>query len=556
MMTSFRSALRGMTQFNASEITSARVRLRRAIIKRGFTAGLAVSLATPIAWAGDAEDAKAELQSLREQLKQLREEIQSIKGATATNAAAIKSVSDKAVVRSDLDALKDVTDEEIIRSVGLSGGSTSTPSGANKVNGNSHILNLTGFGTVGYTANLGPRQASTGEGFKFSTIGLTLSGDLRNDPAVDGNLNYALGLIATPNAKVASAVTVTTTPTLTTSNLTYIDPSTKRTNTIKVVTGVKTASSSTATTANASYINVGDAWVNYDIKTAKLVAEPDWTLSLKLGQYLLPYGLENPVGEAVRPTINQAQYIGKLGFGRDLGVTAVGGFDHRLDPPTGGTVPLIGYTLGLYNGSGPNTLDVNTGVDVLARVVLTPFPNYFSTFRTLQFGGNILEGNLGPSNGQLPTKRRYGADISWLRKPFLITGEYVHSDDGFDGFLTNRLNAASVVTQAAFQSSDNFVATVFWTPSTLPDFQPWVRFDRFDPTAYKNTTSLYGANIYSVGFNWYIWQKEPVTRRTYDVPQTERVVKLQVGYSYTDQEHYNPATQIKNQIDAALTFAF
>ena len=86
-MTSFRSALRGMTQFNASEIISARVRLRRAIIKRGFAAGLAVSLATPIAWAGDVEDAKAELQSLREQLKQLREEIQSIKGATATNAA-------------------------------------------------------------------------------------------------------------------------------------------------------------------------------------------------------------------------------------------------------------------------------------------------------------------------------------------------------------------------------------------------------------------------------------------------------------------------------------
>ena len=520
-MTSFRSALRGMTQFNASEIISARVRLRRAIIKQGFAAGLAVSLATPIAWAGDAEDAKAELQSLREQLKQLREEIQSIKGATATNAAAIKSVADTAVVRSDLDALKDVEDEEIIRSVGLSGGSTSTPSGANKVNGNSHILNLTGFGAVGYTANLGPRQASTGEGFKFSTLGLTLSGDLRNDPAVDGNLNYALGLIATPNTKL-----------------------------------VTSTSSTSTTSVNASFINVGDAWVNYDIKTAKLVAEPDWTLSLKLGQYLLPYGLENPVGEAVRPTINQAQYIGKLGFGRDLGVTAVGGFDHRLDPPTGGTVPLIGYTFGVFNGSGPNTLDSNTGVDVFGRVVFTPFPEYFSTFRTLQFGGNILEGNLGPSNGQLPTKRRYGADISWLRKPFLITAEYVHSDDGFDGFATNRLNAASVVTQATFQSSDNFVATVFWTPSTLPDFQPWVRFDRFDPTAYKNTTSLYGANIYSVGFNWYIWQKEPVTRRTYDTPQTERVVKLQVGYSYTDQEHYNPATQIKNQIDAALTFAF
>jgi hypothetical protein len=288
-------------------------------------------------------------------------------------------------------------------------------------------------------------------------------------------------------------------------------------------------------------------------------------MSLQLGQFLTPYGLENVATENNRPTINVAQYVTDLGFGRDIGFIATGGLVNRNDPIST-TVPLVGYTVGVFNGAGPNTIDNNTGVDFLGRLTYTPFYKYSGTFRNLTFGGNWYEGNLGPSSGQLPTKRRYGLDASWLRKPFLLTFEWVHSEDGFDGDSVSPLKGFSTMAPTApVASSDSYVGTLFWTPATLPDFQPWVRFDRWEPTAFGNYTPAglesanaagfgnISRNIYSIGFNWFIWQVEPITRRVYAAPPTERVLKLQMGYSRTEQEDYAGA---KNEIDALITFNF
>jgi hypothetical protein len=62
---------------------------------------------------------------------------------------------------------------------------------------------------------------------------------------------------------------------------------------------------------------------------------------------------------------------------------------------------------------------------------------------------------------------------------------------------------------------------------------------------------------YSIGFNWFIWQKNPVTRLAYSSMQTERVLKLQVDYTYTDLEAPGASAGLaKSQIDAVLTLSF
>ena len=486
---------------------------------------------------------QAEVKTLRDEIQELKKELKDLKSSTAkATARASKkesteddSKSGDRVTRTDLDALRDVVDEEIVRSVGLTGaGINSAPSTAYKVpangSGNSHFVSISGYGQVGYTAQLTNNKSAAVQSFKLTGAGLTFSGDLRNDPAQDGNLNYALGFAASPS-KYVSGISVTST-----------------------------------TSANGTYLNATDVYVNWDIKTAKLEAEPAWTLSLKLGQFLLPYGLENPVGEAARPTIYQAQYISNLGFGRDIGVNAYGGFWNVLDPTTGGVTPYLGYNLGFYNGSGANTLDTNTGKDLLGRLVLTPFPHYFDTFRNLQVGGNFYQGNLNLGNyATAPTHQRYGADISWLRKPFLFTTEWVHSVDGYDGY-TGATNNPKVGSPTTAQSSNSYVATLFWTPGTLPDFQPWVRFDSWNPEASKGLTNAQLAtanasntgnqtrNIYSIGFNWFLWQKEPVTRRNYDTEATERVLKLQVDYNYTQQAQWTSGSH--NQVDLLVVYSF
>jgi hypothetical protein len=155
----------------------------------------------------------------------------------------------------------------------------------------------------------------------------------------------------------------------------------------------------------------------------------------------------------------------------------------------------------------------------------------------------LYYGNVGEAGDRYPYKNRYGFDIEWLRKPFLFTAEYVRSEDGFHGDIN---------------ISNDYVFTLFWTPSTLPDFQPWFRFDRYEPNgvipanggntlANRNTS-----NIYSVGINWFIWQTEPITRRTYETLKTERVIKLQLAYDFIDQKD----APVDNRVTARATVSF
>jgi len=492
----------------------------------------------------------AEAQSLREEVRELREELKAVKGATATNTATLNAVSKKMedkASHSEIEEVRDLEDENVLRSIG---GTSSLNSyqvgGIGGGAGYLHLLNLGGFAQVGYTSLLGQNgnqpsaanAATTQQSFKLSSVSLTLSGYARQDPGAEGDVRFNVGVLATPNRYVASANT-----------------------------SLSAANATPAGTVNGSYLNASDVWAAYDVKTTKLELEPAWTLSVQAGQYLTPYGVDNPSTENNRPTINQAQYISKLGFGRDIGVEAVGGFDLRNDP-SASTVPLIGYNVGVFNGSGANTFDNNGGVDALARVTYSPFYQYSGNFRNLQFAANVLAGNLGGEEDELPTKLRWGGDIQWLRKPFLLTAEYVHSEDGYDGRTVSPLGAAYPTIGGTTPSeSDSFVGTLFWTPSTLPDFQPWIRADRFAPTAFKNYTpaQLLAANqggygnvvrtAYSVGFNWFIWQKNPVTRLTYASMQTERVLKLQVDYTYYDQSSYTTLLA-QNQIDVLLTLNF
>jgi len=502
----------------------------------------------------------AEIQSLRNEIRELREEVKELKGSTATNTATLKVVSqkvDQAASANDLESVRDIEDENILRSIGSTSSLNAYQVGG--IGGGAgylHLVNLSGSAQIGYTALLGPNNnppgsanaSSTQESFKLSSISLALSGYARQDPGTEGDVRFNVGVLATPNRYSASANNSLSAANLTAAGL---------------------------GTANGSYLNASDVWIAYDVKTTKLELEPLWTLSFQLGQFLTPYGVDNVSTENNRPTVNQAHYVSALGFGRDIGFEAVGGIDNRNDP-SASTIPLIGYTFGIFNGAGANganTWAINNGVDALARLTYSPFYQYAQNFRNLQFAGNILEGNLGPANDELPKKLRYGGDIQWLRKPFLLTLEYVHSDDGYNGSSVSPLGGAYPSALAKFASSDSYVGTLFWTPPTLPDYQPWVRVDYFKPEAFNNVKGvlpgqpLYTANesgygnnaevAYSIGFNWFIWQKNPITRLNYSSMQTERVLKLQVDYTYTDLQAPGASSILaKSQIDAVLTLSF
>ncbi len=467
-----------------------------------ITLGLVLSLAPlAAAQADETNSLTGEVQSLRDELKVIRQELKETKAEVAAKAANASSAAsltnnEPSIRQSDLDALKDVLNEQILRDVGTKG--SSTANGA-------HLVTVTGGAIVRFADTVS-------KSLNFSlppnaTIGL--AGALRDDPSSDGNVTY--------NVSVGGS------------------------------TG----------TGSASSIGLTDVYLQWDLKTAKLELEPAYTLSLRVGQQLVPYGLDNINGELARPTIYTAQYLSGIPgtFGRDIGFIAQGGFFNHYDPTGGATLnplsgntaasavnPLIGYTVGVFNGAGANTIVVsNTSVAFVGKVVITPFPDYFSNFRNLSFGFDYYEGNLGPKNGERPTKRRFGPEFQWLRKPFLLTFEYVHSEDGFDGTAYNPATAPN-----GHRTTDSYVGTLFWTPRTLPDFQPWVRFDYYDPSWVTTVTpasldwnASNARRIYSIGFNYFLYQVEPVTRRVYETTETERVIKLQIAYDYINYIHNN-----------------
>ena len=473
-----------------------------------------------------------------EEIEKLRKEVNALKQAITANEQAVKAIDERTAevsTHSDLEALRDIEEENILRSIGSS--SSLSPYQVN--GGLLHLVNLTGAAGLLYTATPWSGASNSTRSLRISQVSLALSGYLRQDSGAEGDVRYNVAFLATQNRYNAVA------------NSSQSSAS-------------STAATVNASTLNATYLNASDVWVAYDVKTTKLELEPLATLSFQLGQYLIPYGIEAVSTENNRPTINQAQFVSRLGFtNRDLGLIATGGLWHRNDP-SATTVPLIGYTLGIFDGAGPNTFDTNTGLDVLGRLTLSPFYQYADNFRNLTIGANWYEGNLWSSTGTLPKKRRLGGDFSWLRKPFLLTAEYVYSKDGYDGRNAPAKGTGAAPTATAAKAS-TFVGTLFFTPNTLPDFQPWVRFDLWRPWPYTNLTDaqITSANAagnwgnrrdaYSVGFNWFIWAVEPIVRRSYAMSETWRVLKLQASYTRYRQEAFSGA---KNQIDASLIGSF
>jgi hypothetical protein len=387
------------------------------------------------------------------------------------------------VTPEDLESLKDVLEEKILR--GLK---------------SRYLVSFSGFVTGGfayqekvpYTVGNSVYRDSSST-FRLSNANLSFSGFLRENPVDDGDLRYKVSFF-------------------------YSGP---------------TTSSQNGQTGNASAVQVTDGVLLWDLVRQKKKLEPLFTFNLTLGQQLVPFGADNTATEDKLPTINLAQYLGAWGLRRDIGLVADGGVLHQYDPPSGLTIPVLAYQVGVFNGAGANKWDDNRAKDYVAKVYVTPVTRFFSVFRGLRLGGSYHWGNVG-QQGQA-TKERWGGELEYLHKPFLLDAEYVRGDDRALGKRKIR--------------SEAVVATLFYQQDALPEFQPLVRFDYFDPDLGVGGN---GRIVGTLGFNWFFWQVEPVTRRTYEVAKTERVVKLQANWNRI----WDKARGNGNQILAQLVASF
>jgi hypothetical protein len=291
-----------------------------------------------------------------------------------------------------------------------------------------------------------------------------------------------------------------------------------------------------------------DAYISYFLLPSLDFEKP--LLSITLGQQKKPFGLEALATEEKKPTIKSAQSATTLGLDpRDIGLVVKGDLFPYYDAGFRYRVPLVEYSVGLLNGSGPNATDDNGHKDVSGRVVLNAPVDYNSIFRGLSLGGSAYLGRqnvgVGTAVAQQGAKNRYGVDLAYVNTPVGFTAEYVRGEDG-------KLLSGTSVDNAVFGKiqSEGFTFTVFynfgeqflrgfkaqdryddWYPLT---FQPFVRFDRWDPNLKAGGDRI---DITTLGFNWFFAE----------------TTKLQLNYNNKKQQGVNVAN---NEFLAQFQFGF
>jgi hypothetical protein len=273
-------------------------------------------------------------------------------------------------------------------------------------------------------------------------------------------------------------------------------------------------------TGNSSFLNLIDAQIAYNFLPT---VNPETNrLSLTVGQQLLPFGIEVPATEELRPVIRNAQFTLPGGYGlarREVGAILRGELFQYVDYGYNYRVPIVQYALGVVNGNGPNALDDNNFKDVVGRVAFTIPSSYNSWLRQLSIGGTVYYGrqNLAITDAAKVSrplhrkgdKIRYGLDVYYNHWPLGFTYEYIRGVDDIatGNTLTNakiaQKDSESHTVTAFYSFGQQFVAGFRnqgrfddWWPKT---YQPFVRYDRFDPNLdkkkVKDVTEIYTAGL-------------------------------------------------------------
>ncbi|MHB0998769.1 MAG: porin [Armatimonadota bacterium] len=144
---------------------------------------------------------------------------------------------------------------------------------------------------------------------------------------------------------------------------------------------------------------------------------------LSIGQFKIPFGLENLTSSTNLDTINRSQVTETLvpgrdtgNQGRDVGIQINGNRELNEDGSK-----QIEYALGVFNGGGINTADDNSRKDIAARAVWKP------GIDGLSVGLAAYNGALGADHS---AHTRTGTELVYNLNPWAFKSEYIWGKDG------------------------------------------------------------------------------------------------------------------------------
>ncbi len=213
--------------------------------------------------------------------------------------------------------------------------------------------------------------------------------------------------------------------------------------------------------------------------------------NIKIGQFKRPFTFENPMNPIDQGFMSYGQSVTYLaGFNDRVGEHASNGRDIGLQIQgdiikTASGRALIHYQLGVFNGQGTNTKDVDNRKDVIGGAWIMPV----SGLRFGAFGWTGSYARKGTDGTVSLSKNRYAISGEYSSDDWMIRSEYIHST-GF-GFKTTYNEKSDLskdeVDASKGNKADGYYALVI-APVIKNKLHVKARYDVYRPKAEWKTS--------------------------------------------------------------------
>lgn len=224
-------------------------------------------------------------------------------------------------------------------------------------------------------------------------------------------------------------------------------------------------------------------------------------IKIKVGQFKRPFTFENPMNPIDQGFMSYAQNVTNLsGFndrtgehssnGRDIGIQLQGDL---LKIKEGRA--LLHYQIGVFNGQGINTKDVDNQKDIIGGLWVMPI----SGMRLGAFGWTGSYARKDNNGIKSLSKRRYAISGEYVTNDWTFRSEYIHSTGyGFKTVYNDKTNLSETeVDYETGNKADGFYALAI-APIIKNKFHVKARYDMYRPSAEWNNSKAY----YEIGADY------------------------------------------------------
>ena len=261
-------------------------------------------------------------------------------------------------------------------------------------------------------------------------------------------------------------------------------------------------------------------------------------LQLQVGQFKIPFSLENKLSPLDLELIDNAQIISALaGYkdvtvianyanGREIGAMVTG----KLVYTTIGDekIALVSYGLGLFGGNGINVKTDNLAKDVAARIEFCPFIRNM-TLSVSGYWGTYEMLYANSPTGMNGTRDRYALGLQYADNHWMVRAEYLKGKTGFVSYN----ESDDMFTPYNVETQGCYLTTRYWfffnnrrAGAFRQKVSPVIRVEYYEKNMTDNASSMF----YSTGVDW--WMDEHLRfQLAYTVQQKQ--LSTQLGHTLT-----------------------